>query len=223
MSGQTGLRIVLVGAPGAGKGTQASRISERYGIPHISTGDIFRAEVAAKTELGAKAKGFIDAGELVPDEIVTGMVEKRLGEPDAAGGFLLDGYPRTRAQAEAFDQDFGGHAVDMVVALNVDEEEVVSRMSGRQVCSDIDCGTVFQESSNPPITDGICDSCGSALVRRDDDQPPAILRRIEEFRQKTEPVITYYRDGGSLVDVDGSGCIDDVAERIFAAIDAAKA
>lgn len=214
-------RIALLGPPGAGKGTQAVRIAADYGIPHISTGDLFRAEVAAGTELGAKARGFMDVGELVPDDVVIELVATRLAKPDAAEGYLLDGFPRTTAQAEALDQRFSGAAVDVAVLLELDTEVVVERLSGRWVCSNTSCGGVFHMVLNPPKVDGICDLCGSALVQRNDDKPESIRTRIVEYDEKNAPVIEFYSQRGRLVRVDGDGPMGEVAGRIERAIEAA--
>lgn len=212
-------RIVLLGPPGAGKGTQASRVALDLGVPHISTGDIFRAEVAAGTDLGAKAKGFMDAGDLVPDEVVLEMVAVRLEQPDTAAGFLLDGFPRTAGQADSLDKRFGGDAIDAAVLIEVDDEAVVERLSGRLVCSSPTCSGVFHVTNNPPEVEGICDICGSALVQRNDDKPEAIRRRLAEYAEKTAPVIDFYESRSELVRVDGTGEIDLVADRIERAID----
>lgn len=212
-------RIVLLGPPGAGKGTQAARVAADFAIPHISTGDLFRVEIAAGSELGKKAKGFIDTGDLVPDEIVLDMLAARISEPDVVSGFLLDGFPRTSAQAEALERRFEGGAIDLAVLLEVEEEELVTRLSGRWVCSNPKCSGVFHVLYSPPLVEGICDSCGAALVQRNDDKPEAIRRRLQEYASKTSAVIDFYETRGELVRVDSSGSVEDVASRIESAID----
>lgn len=214
-------RIALLGPPGAGKGTQSAQIASHYSIPHISTGDLLRAEVSAGTELGAKAKGFMDAGELVPDGIVLDMVAERLAKADASDGFLLDGFPRTDAQAEALDSRLGGSAIDLAIQLEVAEDRIVERLGGRWVCSNTSCPGVFHMRSNPPSVEGICDICGCALVQRNDDKPEAIRTRLREYAEKTAPVVEFYRARSKLVPVDGEGPIEDVAARIERAIDGA--
>lgn len=214
-------RIVLLGPPGAGKGTQAVRVASDFAVPHISTGDLFRVEIAAGSELGKKAKGFMDAGDLVPDEIVLDMLAARLAEPDAASGFLLDGFPRTAAQADALEHRFGDDAIDIAVLLELDDDELVVRLSGRWVCSNPKCSGVFHVVYSPPLVEGICDICGAALVQRNDDQPDVIRRRLEEYASKTSAVINFYEQRGELVRVDSSGNVEEVARRIETAIDSA--
>lgn len=191
-----------------------------YAIPHISTGDLLRVEIAAKTEVGMKAKGFVDAGELVPDDVVLEMLSSRLSRPDAVNGFLLDGFPRTAMQAEALERRFGGNPIDLAVLIELSDDELVSRLSGRWVCSNPRCGGVFHITYSPPTVEGICDLCGAALVQRNDDQPDAIRRRLEEYAEKTSAVIDFYEERRQLARVSGRGTIDDVARRIENAIDA---
>jgi adenylate kinase len=212
------VRVILLGPPGAGKGTQAGNIAETYAIPHISTGDILRANVREGTELGLEAKRFMDAGDLVPDEVIIGMVGDRLAEPDAAQGFLFDGFPRTVPQAEALEkllQD-RGQPLDVVLRLAVDEDEVVSRLTGRRTCTA--CGAVFHVDHHPPATEGVCDSCGGELVQRDDDREDVVRNRLEVYRRSTEPLEEFYWNRGLLRDVEAVGTVDEVAERAAAVL-----
>jgi adenylate kinase len=208
------VRVILLGPPGAGKGTQAGNIAETYGIPHISTGDILRANVREGTALGLEAKRFMDAGDLVPDEVIIGMVGDRLAEPDAAQGFLFDGFPRTVPQAEALEklllQD-RGQPLDVVLRLAVDEDEVVSRLTGRRTCTA--CGAVFHVDHQPPATEGVCDSCGGELVQRDDDREDVVRNRLEVYRRSTEPLEEFYWNRGLLRDVEAVGTVDEVGQR----------
>ncbi len=191
------MRIVLFGPPGAGKGTQASMLAEKTGAEHISTGDALRDAVARQTEVGLKAKSYMDKGELVPDEVVIAIAKERLAKAGESG-FILDGFPRTVAQAEALDKalDELGKPLDAVVNLEVDEEEIVWRLSGRRVCPN--CGEPYHIESKPSAKDGICDKCGSALVHRSDDQPDAIRNRLKVYNQQTEPVLGYYESKSIL-------------------------
>jgi adenylate kinase len=196
--------LILLGAPGAGKGTQASRIVSDYGIPHISTGDILRAAVADKTEMGLEAKKYMDAGELVPDGVVIGIVRDRLQEPDTARGFLMDGFPRTIPQAEALDKALDGldRAVTRVIVLLVDEELILKRLTGRRVCRS--CQAPFHVEFNKPATEGVCDACGGQLYQRDDDAEDTVRNRLEVYRRQTEPLIEYYDRAGVVVRIDGA-------------------
>jgi adenylate kinase len=210
------VRVILLGPPGAGKGTQAGNIAETYGIPHISTGDILRANVREGTALGLEAKRFMDAGDLVPDEVIIGMVGDRLAEPDAAQGFLFDGFPRTVPQAEALEallQD-RGQPLDVVLRLAVDEDEVVSRLTGRRTCTA--CGAVFHVEHQPPATEGACDACGGELVQRDDDREDVVRNRLEVYRRSTEPLEEFYWNRGLLRDVEAVGTVDEVGQRAAA-------
>jgi adenylate kinase len=207
------VRVILLGPPGAGKGTQAVRIAEAFGIPHISTGDIFRENVRGGTELGRAAKGYMDAGELVPDEIVVGMVGDRLAQADAADGFCLDGFPRTVPQAQALedllvDRDA---PLEVVVRFLVDHDEVVERLTGRRSCTE--CGAVYHLQHAPPRSEGVCDSCGGTLVQRDDDTEDVVLNRLEVYRKQTEPLEHFYWERGLLRDVEAVGEVDEVTER----------
>lgn len=203
------MRLILLGPPGAGKGTQASKLATFLGIPRISTGDILRRHVAQGTELGKKAKAYMDAGSLVPDELVITMTELRLREPDARNGFILDGYPRTIDQAEALASLT---PLDAVVSLFLEPEELVTRSAGRRVCPK--CEAVYHVLSNPPRKAGICDRCGTALATRHDDQEEIVRKRIDTYEQQTRPLIKYYRDRGLLREVYASGLIDEIFARV---------
>jgi adenylate kinase len=209
-------RILILGKQGAGKGTQSTLIAERLGIPHISTGDMLRAAVRAGTEFGLQAKRYMDAGELVPDAVMLGMVGDRLAEPDAAAGFLLDGFPRTRVQAEGLAATLGQGALDAVVELDVPTDVVVERISSRRVCAA--CGAVQTPES---VGEGTCWSCaGRELVQRDDDTEVAVRRRLALYEEQTAPLVDYYRSQGLLATVDGDGDPSEVLDRILEAIDA---
>ena len=204
------MRIILVGAPGAGKGTQAEAIKGKYPIAHISTGDILRANVKAGTELGKNAKGYMDAGKLVPDEVIIAMVESRLQEPDCKEGFLLDGFPRTTPQAEALDLllEKLGIALDAVVELDVDDEVVVQRLTTRRGCKS--CGEIYNTLLKPTKVECVCDKCGGEVIQRDDDKESVIRNRLSVFHEQTAPLIEYYRNKGILLTVDATGGKDAV-------------
>ena len=212
------MRLVLVGPPGAGKGTQAQFISAHLGIPKISTGDIFRANVSQGTELGQEAKKFMDAGDLVPDEITIGMVVSRLEEDDARKGFLLDGFPRNVPQAKTFNDLLlaAGTPLDVVLELVVDDDEVVRRLSGRRTCRS--CGHIWHLDFDPPSAQGVCDICGGELFQRDDDKPETIRHRLEVYYEQTAPLVGYYAEARVLVGIDAMGPVDDVTERALAAL-----
>ncbi len=212
------MRLVLVGPPGAGKGTQAQFIAAQFAIPKISTGDIFRANVSEGTELGMTAKKYMDAGDLVPDEVTSAMVRERLKEEDAGDGFLLDGFPRTVPQAETLDEILGGFGVgvDVVLELVVDDEEVIRRLSGRRTCRS--CGHIWHVDFDPPTREGICDDCGGQLFQRDDDKPDTVRHRLEVYAEQTAPLIAFYAEKGVLVGIDATGPVDDVTERAIAAL-----
>jgi adenylate kinase len=212
------MRLVLVGPPGAGKGTQAQFISAHLGVPKISTGDIFRANVSQGTELGQQAKKYMDAGDLVPDEITIGMVVSRLEEDDARKGFLLDGFPRNVPQAKTFDSMLGDAEtpLDVVLELVVDDDEVVRRLSGRRTCRN--CGHIWHIDFDPPSTEGVCDICGGELFQRDDDRPETVRHRLEVYYEQTAPLVGYYAEAGILVGIDAMGPVDDVTERAIAAL-----
>jgi adenylate kinase len=212
------MRLVLVGAPGAGKGTQAKFIGQRFGIPPISTGDIFRANLAAQTPLGLEAKKYMDRGELVPDEVTIGIVRDRLGQDDASDGFLLDGFPRTLPQAEALEAMLTdlGRPLDVVLELKVDDTEVVRRLSGRRMCRN---GHVWHVELDPPAQERVCDICGCELFQRDDDQPETIRRRLDVYYEQTAPLVDFYRDLGLLRTIEAKGKVDAITHR---AIDVLK-
>ena len=212
------MRLVLVGPPGAGKGTQAQFIAVQFAIPKISTGDIFRANVSEGTELGITAKKYMDAGDLVPDEVTSAMVRERLKEDDAVDGFLLDGYPRTVPQAETLDEMLAelGTRLDVVLELVVDDEEVIRRLSGRRTCRS--CGHIWHVDFDPPTREGVCDHCGGELFQRDDDRPDTVRHRLEVYAVQTAPLIAFYAEKGVLVGIDATGPVDDVTERAIAAL-----
>ena len=209
------MRLMFVGPPGAGKGTQAVRIAASYGIPHISTGDMLREEMKNGTTLGKQAKAFIDAGELVPDDVIIGMVKERVSRQDAEKGFLLDGFPRTREQAEALENIA---ALDAVVNINVPDEKLVHRICGRRVCRD--CGATYHESMLENLHQ--CPKCGGTLYVRDDDKEEIVRQRISVYKLKTQPLIEYYSEKGLLHDVVGSGGIDDITKAIIAVLGQVK-
>ncbi|MEU3494135.1 MULTISPECIES: adenylate kinase [Kitasatospora] len=217
------MRIVLVGPPGAGKGTQAHVLAKTLSIPHISTGDLFRANISQGTPLGVEAKSYMDAGRLVPDEVTIGMAKDRMLQPDAAGGFLLDGFPRNLGQAEALDAILAenGIALDGVLDLEVPEDEVVKRIAGRRLCRN-DGAHVFHVVYNPPKVEGVCDECGGELYQRSDDTEEAVRVRLEEYHSKTEPIIGYYQAQGLLVTISALGKVDEVTERAVAALEQNK-
>jgi adenylate kinase len=198
------VNVLLMGPPGAGKGTQADLIKDRYPIPHISTGDMFREAVSTGTELGKEAKKYMDSGKLVPDEVTIGIVQERLAQDDCKEGFLLDGFPRTVKQAEALDQVLAklGKKVEAAINITVPEDILYERMSGRISCKD--CKTVYHLKFNPPAKAGICDKCGGELIQRSDDQGDTVKRRLEVYAEQTNPLIEYYEKQGVLYDIDGN-------------------
>lgn len=213
------MRIVLIGPPGAGKGTQAQFIASQLAIPKISTGDIFRSNVAGETPLGRQARQYMDRGDLVPDELTIEMVRDRLGEEDARDGFLLDGFPRNVPQAETLQKilaDEWSAALTLAVELVVDEDEVVRRLSGRRTCRR--CGRVWHVLYDPPSRDGVCDDCGGQLFQRDDDREETVRHRMEVYRDQTAPLVAYYADEGILVGIDATGPVEEVTERALAAL-----
>jgi len=212
------VRIVLVGPPGAGKGTQAQFISSNLSIPKISTGDIFRANVSHGTPLGLEAKKYMDAGDLVPDEVTVAMVRERILEDDAADGFLLDGFPRNIAQAQVLDEMLAdmGAKLAVVLELVVDDDEVVRRLAGRRTCRQ--CGKIWHVDFDPPKQDGVCDVCCGELFQRDDDREETIRRRLQVYTEQTSRVVDYYADRGILVGLDATGPVEDVTERAINAL-----
>jgi adenylate kinase len=212
------VRLVLVGPPGAGKGTQAQFIASHLSVPKISTGDIFRAHVSQGTPLGQEAKRYMDAGDLVPDEVTIAMVKTRLLDSDAADGFLLDGFPRNELQAESLDASLAGAgvALDVVLELVVDDDEVVRRLSGRRTCSD--CAHVWHLLFDPPALEGICDHCGGKLFQRDDDREETIRHRLDVYAEQTAPLVGYYATQGLLEGLDATGPVEDVTARAVAAL-----
>ncbi|MDL2249862.1 adenylate kinase [Lachnospiraceae bacterium PF1-21] len=214
------MRIIMLGAPGAGKGTQAKKIAEKYHIPHISTGDIFRANIKEGTELGAKAKTFMDQGLLVPDELVVELVVDRLRQDDAKEGYVLDGFPRTIPQAEALTAALNaiGEKIDYAIDVDVPDENIVRRMGGRRAC--VGCGATYHLEYNPPKVEGICDTCGKELILRDDDKPETVAKRLSVYHEQTQPLIEYYTKAGVLKTVDGTIDIDDVFANIISILGA---
>ncbi|WP_421382672.1 adenylate kinase [Bacillus salacetis] len=208
------MNIVLMGLPGAGKGTQAERIVEKYGIPHISTGDMFRAAMKEETELGLKAKSFIDKGELVPDEVTIGIVQERLSKEDAHKGFLLDGFPRTVAQADALENilDNLGKKIDYVINIQVDKEVLMERLTGRRICKN--CGATYHLVFNPPSEEGVCDRCGGELYQRADDNAETVQNRLDVNIKQTQPLLDFYQEKGYLVNIDGQRDINEVFSEI---------
>ena len=214
------MNIILLGAPGAGKGTQAKRLEERYGMVQLSTGDMLRAAVASGSEVGRQAKEIMDAGQLVPDDLVIRMISQRIDEPDCATGFLLDGFPRTTAQAEALDAMLAekGLKLDAVVQIRVDEEALVERITGRFTCAN--CGAGYHDKFQRPQSEGVCDNCGSTdFVRRDDDNEETVRKRMEAYRAQTAPILPHYEAQGLLLGVDGMADIDDVTEQLYKVLD----
>ena len=210
--------IVLLGPPGAGKGTQAQLVSDELGLSHISSGEIFRENLKQKTELGQRAEGYINRGELVPDDLTISMIRERLSRPDCKSGALLDGFPRTPAQAESLDEMLAGFSssVRAVPYINVSDEVLIERLTGRWTCRA--CGHVFHEKFNPPKEAGICDFCGSELYQREDDKVDTVTQRIRVYKTQTQPLIDYYQDQGTLLEIDGAQSIEKVSEALLAAL-----
>ena len=204
------MKIIMLGAPGAGKGTQAKMIAEKCGIPHISTGDIFRANIKQGTELGKKAKEFMDKGLLVPDELTSDLVVDRIQKDDCAGGFILDGFPRTIRQAEVLEEALTGlgQKVDIALDIDVSDESIVERMAGRRAC--VGCGATYHVVFNPTKTEGICDVCGEKLILRDDDKPETVQKRLAVYHEQTKPLEDFYAARGVLKEVDGTQSMDKV-------------
>ena len=208
------MKLIMLGAPGAGKGTQAKRIAAKYGIPHISTGDIFRANIKNGTELGKKAQTYMDQGLLVPDELVCDLVVDRIQQSDCEKGYVLDGFPRTIPQAEALTAALEklGTSIDYAINVEVPDANILNRMGGRRAC--LGCGATYHVEFNAPKQEGICDTCGAELVLRDDDKPETVQKRLDVYHEQTQPLIDYYTKAGKLAEVDGTKDMDDV----FAAI-----
>ena len=208
------MKLILLGAPGAGKGTQAEILSAKLGIPTISTGNILRAAIKEGTEIGLQAKSYMDAGKLVPDGVIIGIVAQRLSQPDCAKGYILDGVPRTLPQAEALDQH--GVVFDKVLSIEITDQEIEQRMSGRRVCSQ--CGAPYHVAAKPPRQEGVCDSCGGALVQRDDDKAETVRKRLAVYHAETEPLKDYYQQKGILVPVDNQPTIEATTQAIEEAL-----
>ncbi|QSQ08988.1 Adenylate kinase [Koleobacter methoxysyntrophicus] len=212
------MRIIFMGPPGAGKGTQSEKLSKELDIPHISTGDIFRKNLREKTALGLKAKQYMDKGLLVPDDIVVAIVKDRLREPDCRKGFILDGFPRTVAQAQSLDSALSEMETELTCVINfkVSKEELIARLTGRRVCKA--CGATFHVKYNPPKQQGICDLCGGPLIQRDDDTEETVEKRLDVYKKETEPLIEYYTDKGVLITIDGEKDVDEVYEDLKGAV-----
>ncbi len=210
------MKIVMLGAPGAGKGTQAAKISAKYNVPHISTGDIFRANIKEGTPLGKKAKEYMDQGMLVPDELVLDLIVDRLGKEDAKDGYVLDGFPRTIPQAKALDEALTkqGDKLDAAIDISVPDENIVNRMSGRRAC--LGCGATYHLVYAAPKTEGVCDVCGKDLILRDDDKPETVTKRLDVYHEQTQPLIDYYKEAGILKTIDGTIDINEVFNNIVA-------
>lgn len=209
------MKLILLGAPGAGKGTQAEKIVEKLGIPAISTGNILRAAVKDGTDMGLKAKSFMDAGQLVPDEVVIGIIKDRLKEKDCENGFILDGFPRTIPQAQALED--AGIAIDKVVDIEVEDEKITKRMSGRRVCAK--CANSYHLEYKKPKVDGVCDACGGELIQRKDDAPETVIARLAEYHEMTEPLKDFYQNLGKLVIVEGQEEVADTTALVFKALE----
>jgi adenylate kinase len=214
------MRLILLGPPGAGKGTQAKRLVEKYGIPQISTGDMLRAALKAGTELGREAKTYMDAGKLVPDSVVIGLIDERIKEADCKNGFMLDGFPRTVAQADALKgvMDKMGLKLDHVISIDVDNDDLLGRLTGRRTCRG--CGAGFHVQFDPPKKEGVCDKCGAELYQRDDDKEETIRNRLKVYADQTEPLIAYYKAAGLLRSIVGTGSIDEIFGRITSVLGA---
>jgi len=214
--------LILLGPPGVGKGTQAKLLIEKFGIPQISTGDILRAAVKEQTPMGVKAKGYMDSGALVPDTVVIGIVEERLAQDDCAKGFILDGFPRTVAQADALGQVLSGlgRCVDHVISLSVDKAELLKRLTGRRACPK--CGAVYHIDYAPPKTSGLCDTCSTELFQREDDKEATILHRLAVYEEQTAPLIAYYESCGLLRSVNGLGTVEGIQSEIVSRIQAPR-
>lgn len=208
------MKIIMLGAPGAGKGSQASRIAKEYQLPHISTGDIFRANLKEETELGKKAKSFMDKGELVPDDITIAMLLERIHKEDCKNGYILDGFPRTIPQAEALKEALAkkDEKIDLALDVEASDELIIKRMAGRRTCPA--CGAIYHIVTLPPKTDGICDRCGADLIQRKDDNEETVKNRLKIYHEVTEPLISYYKKEGILEEIDGAEELDKVFEKV---------
>jgi len=206
------VRLILLGPPGAGKGTQAKYIADEFNIPQISTGDILRENVVKGTKLGKKAKVYMDKGELVPDDVMIGLVKQRVAADDCSNGYILDGFPRTTVQADGLEKALEDENIDKVLFINVSDDTVVERLSLRRVCRK--CGTIYHLKFNPPTEDNICDKCGGELYQRDDDKEATIKNRLNVYRKQTEPLVDYYRNKGILVEINGEEPVDNINEEI---------
>ena len=210
------MKIIMLGAPGAGKGTQAKMIADKYQIPHVSTGDIFRANIKNGTELGMEAKKYMDQGQLVPDELTVKILLDRVAQEDCKNGYVLDGFPRTIPQAEVLDNALSklGESIDYAINVDVPDENIVRRMSGRRAC--VSCGATYHMEHIPPKKEGICDTCGAELILRDDDKPETVLKRLQVYHEQTQPLIDFYTAKGVLKEVDGTVDMKDVFNAIVA-------
>ena len=210
------MKIIMLGAPGAGKGTQAIRLAEELGLPHISTGDIFRYNIKNNTELGQKAKAYMDKGQLVPDELTVDLLLDRVAKEDCENGYILDGYPRTIPQAEVLDKALAekNEKIDYAVNIAVPDENIINRMGGRRTCTN--CGETYHIVYNAPKVEGICDRCGAPLIQREDDKPETVASRLNVYHEMTEPLETYYKESGVYVEVDGTQTMDEVFASILA-------
>ena len=208
------MKLVVFGPPSAGKGTQAQKLSKRYGIPQVATGDLLREHVAKKTPIGLKVKAYLDSGRLGPDDLIVQMISDRVSKPDCANGYLLDGFPRTMGQAKELEKMTD---IDLVLNIVVDFEVLVERAVGRRICPN--CAAVYHVKFNPPKSEGVCDKCGLKLIQRDDDKEATVRNRLKVYQEQTAPLVEHYRKKGKLVDIDGSGGIDAVQAKMVAAID----
>jgi len=214
------MKVVMLGAPGAGKGTQANKLAVKYNVPHISTGDIFRANIKNGTELGRKAKGYMDQGLLVPDELVCDLVVDRVGQEDCANGYVLDGFPRTIPQAQSLDAALAtnGSKLDFAIDVDVPDSNIITRMSGRRAC--LSCGRTYHLKYIPTAKEGICDDCGDTIVLRDDDAPETVKKRLDIYHEQTQPLIDYYKGTGILKTVDGTKAIEAIFDEIVSILGA---
>jgi adenylate kinase len=215
------MRLIFLGAPGTGKGTQAGAIADQYNIPQVATGDILRRAVKEGTELGQKAKTIMDRGELVPDQIILDLIKSRLSEPDCENGYILDGFPRTLDQAEGLDRMMDGDAVDAVIYFDMPQDEIIERVTSRRVC--VSCGKTFNMINNPPPEDKVCPRCGGDIIQRDDDKEETVRKRLVVYKEKTAPLVNYYRERGRLLTIDASGTVDAVRKEIESKVETLNA